>query len=234
VSEPRIIPIERLDLAFTPVRWAFAEERRAAIDAHFAMRQRENPALWNGRVLLMHRYAIDRGVMRGHFLEADYASFAAWQDWGRPEARIFDCFAAAAILAADGAFLLGIMGPHTFNAGHIYFPSGTPDASDIADGKVDFEFSFRRELNEETGLNAGEFDSEPDWTVVIDNELIAVIKVLRSTLAAETLRARMLEHLAREAKPELADILIVRSAADFDPNMRRFVRAFLARRFTGG
>jgi len=234
VSEPRIIPIERLDLAFTPERWAFAGERRAAIDAHFAMRQRENPALWNGRVLLMHRYAIDGGVMRGHFLEADYASFAAWQDWGRPDAGIYDCFASAAIRAADGAFLLGVMSPHTFNAGHIYFPSGTPDPSDIAGGKVDFEFSLRRELNEETGLDAGEFEPEPGWTLAIDNELIAAIKVLRSPLGAEPLRARIRQHLAHEKQPELADIAIARTPADFDPMMRSFIRAFLAQRFAGG
>lgn len=41
----------------------------------------------------------------------------------------------------------------------------------------------------------------------------------------------MLEHLAREEQPELADIRIVRGTADFDPMMRRFVRAFLAERF---
>jgi hypothetical protein len=41
------------------------------------------------------------------------------------------------------------------------------------------------------------------------------------------LRRRILDYLAREAAPELADIRIVRSPRDFDPMMPRFVTAFL-------
>jgi hypothetical protein len=66
---------------------------------------------------------------------------------------------------------------------------------------------------------------------VFDKSLIAHIKVLRSGESAEALRARVLDHLARERQPELADIRIVRGAADFNPMMPRFVTAFLAQRF---
>jgi hypothetical protein len=232
VSQSRIVAIERLDFAFEPKPWAFAVQRRAEIDAYFTKLQSAKPALWNGRVLLMHRYEIAGGILRGAFLETDYASFAAWQDCGRPDVGIYDCFGAAAIKSADGAYLVGVMGAHTYNAGDIYFPCGTPDPKDVVGDKVDFDFSLRRELNEETGLNAGDFDPEPGWIVVMDNELIAAITVLRSPLAGETLRASILDHIAQEKKPELADVQIVRSAADFHPNMRRFVRAFLAHRLS--
>jgi 8-oxo-dGTP pyrophosphatase MutT (NUDIX family) len=181
----------------------------------------------------MHRLAIDDGVMRGAFLETDYASFAAWQRWGRPDVGIYDCFGAAAIQSADGAFLLGVMGSHTFNAGQIYFACGTPDPSDVADGaKVDFDFSIRREMQEETGLDPASFDAEPGWTLIRDGTLLAAIKVMRSTLDAGPLRARILDNLAQEAQPELADIHIARSAADFAPTMREFVKVFLTHRFS--
>jgi 8-oxo-dGTP pyrophosphatase MutT (NUDIX family) len=231
VSGARIIQIERLDLTFEPKAWSYADTRRAEIDAHFAGLQAANPALWNGRVLLMDHYSISNGILSGTFIESDYASFVAWQDWGRPVAGIYDCFAAAAIATADGAYLVGVMAEHTYNAGDIYFPCGTLDMEDIVNGKVDFEASVLRELKEETGLGASDVALDPDWVFVSDNELIAAIKVMRSPLAAEPLRALILETLARQRQPELADILIVRSASDFDPNMRGFVRAFLARRF---
>lgn len=228
---PSIFHADSLDLTFEPREWPFATERRAEINAFFSRMQVKQPALWNGRVLLMHRFALDHGVMRGAFLEADYASFAAWQRWGCPPADVYDCFGAAAVEAADGAFLVGVMGAQTLNAGQLYFPCGTPDPNDIVDGKVDFDFSLRRELKEETGLDAAEFTDEPGWTLVVDGVLMAAIKVMRAALDAESLRARILANMSREQQPELADIRIVRSSADFDPMMRKFVKAFLAHRF---
>ena len=79
--------IERFDLRFAPRPWPFADGNRAAIDAHFAAKQKANPALWNGRVLLAHEHGVTDGVCRGAFLETDFASFSAWRDWGRPPAE---------------------------------------------------------------------------------------------------------------------------------------------------
>ncbi len=230
-GEPSLFPVERLELAFRPKPWAFAEERRAEIEAYFADLQRAKPAIWNGRVLLMHRQVVRDGVFSGDYLETDYASFSAWRAWGGPPAGVHDCFGAAAILASDGACLLGVMGPQTFNAGMIYFPCGTPDPGDVVGGKVDLDFSVRREVKEETGIDAAEFTAEPGWITVVDGVLIAQIKVLRAAQPAEVLAARMRDYLSREKNPELSEIRIVRSARDFTPAMPGFVTAFLAHHF---
>jgi 8-oxo-dGTP pyrophosphatase MutT (NUDIX family) len=171
------------------------------------------------------------GVFSGRYLETDYASFAAWRAWGPSTAAVQNCFSAAAIRSADSAFLLGVMGSHTANAGRIYFPCGTPDPDDIVGDRVDLDLSLRRELKEETGLDVTEFTAEPGWTSVFDAPLIAHIKVLRSRDSAASLRSRILDYLARERQPELADIRIVRDPGDFDAAMPRFVTAFLARQF---
>ena len=142
MTEPlSVIHLDRLHLTFTPKPWAFAIERRAEIDAWFAALQREKPAVWNGRVLLLYEHSLVSGVFRGSYLETDYASFAAWRAWGRPAAAIRDCFGAAAIMTVDGACLLGVMGPHTTNAGRIYFPCGTPDRDDIVGTYVDLDLT---------------------------------------------------------------------------------------------
>jgi pyridoxine kinase len=228
---PSVFRVDRLDLSFAPSPWTWAEKHRAEIDAWFADMRRKQPALWNGRVLLMHHQVIEHGVLRGEFLETDYASFICWKHRGRPYAGVRDCFSAAAIQSSDGAFLLGVMGAHTFNAGKAYFPCGTPDPNDIIGGKVDFEHSVRRELREETGLSTDDFKPEPGWTMVVDGSLIGQIKVLRARESAKALHDRIIAFLAREKKPELADIRVVYGPGDFDQSMPRFVTAFLASRF---
>jgi hypothetical protein len=226
MQTPQLFHIDRLDLTFEPQPWPFAEERRAEIDAFFADLQRTNPALWNGRVLLMHRHVLRDGVFAGDYLETDYASFIAWRRWGSPYAGVRDCFSAAAIVSADGAVLLGEMGAHTANAGQIYFPCGTPDPSDIVGGKVDLAWSVERELKEETGLAIGELDIEPGWTTVVDGPLIVQVRTLRSAKSAEALHAQISAHLASEDQPELSGIHVVRGRTDYSPAMLPFVTTF--------
>jgi len=228
---PSIFHIDRVDLSFAPKPWAFAIEHRAEIEACFEAMRREKPAMWNGRLLMFHHLVVEQGVLRGECLETDFASFAAWRQWGRPAAGVRSCFSGAAVLSADGAFLLGVMGPHTLNAGKIYFPGGGMDPADRVADKVDLDLTVRRELKEETGLDVTDFKAEPGWNMIVDGPLIALLKILRSTEDGITLRERVLAHLSRETHPELADVRPVRGPGDFDGAMPDYVRAFLTTRF---
>jgi len=233
MPKPQVFHVDRLELAFKPKPWEFADERRAEIDAFWAGLTAKNPALWNGRVLLLYRQVMREGVFRGDYLETDYASFLAWRRWGTLGLGVHDCFSAAAIVSSDGAVLLGEMSAHTANAGAIYFPCGTPDPSDIAGDKVDLEASVARELKEETGFDIDRFTAEPGWTAVVDRQLIVQIKTLRSAFTTDELRARMLAHLASERQPELSEIHIVRGAQDYVAAMPPFVTSFLDWFFSG-
>lgn len=222
-----VVPIVRLDLAFAPRFWAFAEARRDEIAGHFEELRRDKPALWNGRVLLLHRHAIADGVFSGAYLETDFASFIAWRDWGFPDPAMRNCFAMGALRAADGAFLLGVMGAHTANAGKAYFPAGTPEPADVVDGRVDLAGSIVRELAEETGLAADDVTPAAGWHAVLAGPRIALMRVLRTSEPAERLRERILGHLRAEAEPELADVRIVRGPRDLDSAVPPFVTAYL-------
>jgi hypothetical protein len=151
----------------------------------------------------------------------------AWRDWNFPDTSVRNCFAMGAIRSADGAYLLGVMGTHTANAGRIYFPAGVPDPSDVEGDVVDLAANVAREVAEETGLTSAHVTAEPGWSAVFTGARIALMQLLQAREAAVELRARILDHIAREAKPELTDIRIVRSRADFDPMMPTFVTAYL-------
>jgi 8-oxo-dGTP pyrophosphatase MutT (NUDIX family) len=221
------IRIRRLELAFAPRPWPFAEEHRADIARYFEELQQAKPALWNGRMLLLHHHAVEGDVFRGGYLETDYASFVAWRDWGFPDTTVTHCVALGALRASDGAFLLGVMNAHTLNAGKVYFPAGVPDPSDIVDGMVDLDGSVRREVAEETGLDGDAYAAEPVWHSVLARSAIAHFKLLQARERAPVLRERIRAHLAREAQPELADIRIVRGPEDLDPMMPISVLTFL-------
>jgi 8-oxo-dGTP pyrophosphatase MutT (NUDIX family) len=226
-SAAHVVPVARLELALEPRPWPFAEERRPEIDAHFAELKRENPTYWNGRVLMLHSHMLEGDVFRGAYLETDFASHIAWRDWGYPDRQMRNNFSLAALRSADGAFLVGVMSAHTANAGRVYFPCGTPDPHDVTGTTVDLGASLRRELKEETGLDAGEFEPQPGWYTVFDGPRIAQIKVLQARARAAELRDRAVAFLEQQPAPELAAIRMVRGPDDLDPAMPGFVTAFL-------
>jgi 8-oxo-dGTP pyrophosphatase MutT (NUDIX family) len=233
MTPPEIHRVATLDLKVRSFAWPFAAERRGEIDAHFAAKQREKPELWNGRVLL-GRNAVHAGDhFSADFFETDFANFLAWRDWGFPDVSVFNGFGMGALRSSDGAFLLGEMGAHTANAGRIYFPAGTPDPDDVRDGRLDLAGSIVREVTEETGLDAADYTMDTHWSCVFAGPSIAMIRILQVELTGEALRLRIEASLARQMKPELYAVHLVRSRSDLVPVMPRFVSAFLEAQFSG-
>jgi 8-oxo-dGTP pyrophosphatase MutT (NUDIX family) len=223
--------VATLDLTFQPRPWPFAGERRAEIDAHFALKRAEKPQIWNGRILLARNPEFSADRFSAGYFEADFASFLAWRDWGFPDASVFNGFGMGALRCADGAFIMGEMGRHTSNAGRIYFPSGTPDLDDIRDGAVDIAGSVAREVLEETGLEPADYRAASHWDCVVSGAAIAMIRILEVAVTGDELRARIEANLARQRQPELAAIHLVRAASDLTAAMPRFVTAFIEKQF---
>jgi 8-oxo-dGTP pyrophosphatase MutT (NUDIX family) len=221
--------VTTLDLAVEAWPWPFALERRAEIDAHFALQLREKPAMWNGRVLLGRNPVFSGERLSASYFETDFASFL---DWDFPDKSVFNGFGMGALLSSDGAFVLGEMGRHTANAGRVYFASGTPDLDDVRDGTLDISGSVARELEEETGLAPADYQGEAHWHCVFTGPAAAMIKVLRVDMPGEALRARIVGNLALQQSPELSDIHLVRGTADLTSAMPDFVAAFIEARLS--
>lgn len=228
-TEPmaRLHRVTKLDLTVSDGPWAFTEQRRAEIDAHFAKVREAKPAVWNGRILLCRNPRAEGDVYRADYFETDFASFLAWRDWGFPDTTAFNCFGAGALRSADGAFVLGRMSAHTVNGGRIYFPAGTPDPSDVAGGRLDLGASVAREVEEEVGLKPADYEASASWAIVETGQVVACFRPLTSPLAATALQRRIETFLQSEATPELSGVKLVRGLADLDSAMPAFVTAFL-------
>jgi len=227
MNPPAIHRVTTLDLKLESWSWPFASERREEIDAHFAEKKAEKPALWNGRVLLGREASFEGERFSARFFETDFASLLAWRDWGFADSTVFNGFGMGALRSSDGAFALGEMAAHTANAGRVYFPSGTPDPDDIRAGAVDIPGSVAREMTEETGLTEADYRASPYWHCVVSGAAIAMIALLQAEWPAEQLRARIEAELARQEEAELSRIHLVRTRADFTPQMPLFVTAFI-------
>jgi 8-oxo-dGTP pyrophosphatase MutT (NUDIX family) len=235
----RVEKVDGIEAIVEPYTWCFAQDHADRIAAHWQKLIAARPRLFDGRVLLMHRGEIvERDGLRilrcGHF-ETSFSAFVAWRDFGFPDLSVRNIFAMAALRTTDDAFILGEMEAHTSNAGMIYFPAGTPDAHDVHDGVLDLAASARRELVEETGLNARDITFEPGWTLVHDSGRLACMKEARIAGDASSLVAAIESRLARDADAELARMHIVRGAADVPADrVPAFLLAYFNWIFTAG
>lgn len=234
LPERGVARIDRIEARYSDQLWEFALRDAARIAARWLERCTEKPALFNGTVLRQAAGSLDGPVFRALYHPCDYASFLAWLEAdGAPDPASRNGFALAALRATDGAYLCGVMAPHTASAGRIYFPGGTPDMSDVqADGSVDLGGSALRELGEETGLLPAEVTIEAGFTTVFDGPRVAFLKPMALSIGAEAARGLIRARLASQDQPELSDIHIVRGPADVDDRrMPRFMCDFFADRF---
>lgn len=213
----RVVGVDRCDLRLTGERWAFADRHGSEIDAHWAQRKADNPAFFNGALHLMTRHVMEEGVFRAEFVRTDFKSFLYWRETGAPDRSVADAFGSALLRSAEGHVLLGRQRPGNINGGLAYLPGGFIDARDVVeDGAIDIEASIVRELAEETGLEPAALERTPGFILTFLGPLVSIAAEFRSPLPVEELCAAISAHIAAEADPELAEMVVVRSARDLD------------------
>ena len=199
--------------------WPFAKVEAAAIDAHWSRRKAEQPGFFNGRVLMMTAASMqtssDGSQFSATLFEADFKSFLYWRETSHRDRTVRDAFGSALIRSREGHILLGRQHAGNINGGLAYPPGGFIDRRDIGpDGTVDIVASTGREVVEETGLDEGDLDPQGGLWLTTGGVQVSMAKEFRSPLGADALRARIIERLAGDPDPELADICIVRSIGD--------------------
>ncbi|HVV94013.1 MAG TPA: NUDIX hydrolase [Hyphomicrobiales bacterium] len=196
--------------------WPYLDENTAAITAHWAAAVAEKPALFDGRVLVARRLAVNGGRVETGYTEIPFSALLYWRHCAFPPAGALNCFGAAVVRSRDGAILLGRMADHTANAGRIYFPAGTPDRDDVVGDRVDLDGSILRELAEETGLAPPLlWPTDRRW-LVRDDPLACCARLIEVDCDAAEVERQVRMHLAAETQPELADAHLIRRRAEID------------------
>lgn len=224
----RLWRADAVTASLAPHRWSWAEANRERIAAHWARRKAERPAIFDGRVLMLSGVDDVAGHTVARFFETGYAEMTAWLDLGRPGEGVGNGFAMGALRGSDGGFILGRMANHTANAGHLYFPAGTPDLGDVTpEGEVDLAGSMLREITEETGLGPDDWTVAPRWTVVEEDGRVAFLREIHLSVPAVEACRYIRNFLATETRPELAGVEIVTPGQTFDAAIPPYLRTYL-------
>ena len=210
-----VVRIARCDLHLSTQSWAFAQTHADAIEAHWRAQLKTNPGYFNGVIHVMTSGAVAGDTFNASFIATDFKSALYWRACGYPAADAFDAFGSALIRSAEGHVLLGRQSAGHINSGLAYLPGGFIDARDVApDGTIDIAASIARELREETSLTASELTPLDGFTIVRVGPQVSLIREFRSSLPSDQLRSLIMSRLATDPDPELADIVIIRTAAD--------------------
>ncbi|MBL8895194.1 MAG: NUDIX hydrolase [Rhizobiales bacterium] len=220
-----VYPILSLDLQLTADPWDFALAERKRIDAHWAGLVAANPGLWNGEVLMCSRVTLADGGLSARFIRSDFASLAAWRDWGLQASDALNVFGSAVVVSEDGALLYGRMADHTLNAGRIYPPGGSLEPADVtADGRVDVLGSIERELAEETGLDVKDAEQGGFLAIFDDQRRVSIAQILRYPQSSARIARKVRDYLASEHNPELAGVEVISHHSQIDATMPGFAQ----------
>lgn len=210
--------VAAVDLVVEDRDWAYGEDNRDEISSHFTAGKSQNPALFNGPMMVLDRWEIAGDTFFGRLCHSDFASFLHWRDThaagGLDDlAGARNLFGSAAVRSSEGHLLIGEMAPHTANAGRLYGPCGSLDLADVIKARIDIDGSMARELEEETGLSLGDARAEPGYLIWFDGPRVAVVREYRYKSNARTLAAMVRGFLAADTAPELSAIHFVSSLA---------------------
>jgi 8-oxo-dGTP pyrophosphatase MutT (NUDIX family) len=209
--------VARIEAHLEDWDWEWSVKNRSAIATYWQSICGENKDLYDGFVLLMHQGGIEGDIYRSRYFKTQYSNFLALRDWGQPDKSVRNGFSCAALQTLDGAFLLGVMGTHTSNAGKIYFPAGTPDLNDCIGNRVDLAGSAARELIEETGFGPDQVIFDGRITLVDEALRVAFLCHAQLKMTAQDAVAYFRRWQSQQSKPELADLHVVRTKHDLIP-----------------
>lgn len=227
-----VVPVNAIDIVLDPAPHPFELENSVAIDANWQSEKAANPALFDGRIVLLSDLVYSDGVLSGRCHETRYATLLYWR-LDRDGAVAEHAFAHAALVSSDNALVAIRMGLHTANAGLVYFAAGSFEPVDFRDGQIDIEFNMAREVGEETGLDLASADRDDGYHLYSHENGSVIFRRYRLAETAASIAARIDAHVAAETDPEILGPVIIRGPitmpAGIVPHMEAIVHWHFSR-----
>ncbi|RUU07780.1 hypothetical protein EOD10_30810, partial [Mesorhizobium sp. M7A.T.Ca.TU.009.01.3.2] len=140
----------------------------------------------------------------------------------------------AMLVAGDNALVAIRMGPHTVNAGRVYFAAGSFEPIDFRDGLVDVDFNMIREVREETGLDLSGAERGKRYHAMSTSSGTVIFRRYHAAAPADEIARRISAFVATETEPEIEGPVIIRHAADLPDGLSPHMKPLIEWHFANG
>ncbi|MBO6902513.1 MAG: hypothetical protein JJ864_14315 [Rhizobiaceae bacterium] len=222
----RIFAIEDVDVRLEKGPSPFETANREAIERNWEREKKNNPALFNGTVVLLSSLRFAQGRLTGTCHAVSFAAFLYWRG-SRGHVSAEHCFAHAMLVSSDNALIAARMGPHTLNAGRVYFAAGSFEPGDFRNGRVDIHHNMVREVAEETGLDISNAPQAAGYLGYSSDAGTAIFRRYDLSETAERIAERVRRFVASEADPEISEPVIIRGGAEPPEGLLAHMRAIV-------
>ncbi len=227
-----IMPVDAVAVRLDPAPHPFELANAAAIEENWRREAAANPALFDGTVMLLSELAYRGRRLVGRCHAVRYATFLYWRGH-RQTPGAGHAFAHAMLVAGDNALVAIRMGPHTVNAGQVYFAAGSFEPADFRDGMVDVDFNMVREAREETGLDFSGAERGRRYHVLSTANGTVVFRRYQMAEPADVLARRISAFVATEAEPEIDGPVVIRDARDLPEGLSPHMKPLVEWHFSG-
>jgi len=213
-----IVPVRSAMVRLDPERHPFEKENASAIDENWRKETEKNPALFDGKVVLLSSLTYADGVLDGVCHIIRFATFMLWRKT-RPLGSAEHAYAHAMPVTSDNALILIRMAGHTVNAGRAYFAAGSFEPQDFRDGMADIDFNMIREVREETGMDLSACARDPSCHLRSSEGASVIFRRYYLDEPARVVAERIRAFVAAEEEPEIEGPVIVRGPSDLPADM---------------
>ncbi len=217
-DEGVIFPVTSINVCVSGEAHPYLRSHTAEIATNWEREFAANPALFDGRMLLMRALELTDGAISGECHIVPFSAFLLWRKT-RPAGAAIHLFGLPVIVSCDGAVIAIRMGQHTANPGRVYCAAGSLDPDDIRDGYCDIDGNMAREVLEETGLQLSAAVSVSGFHGLHGEGVVTLFRVYHFTETAAELIALIDAHITADPEPEIDAALAIRTA---DPELHAY------------
>jgi 8-oxo-dGTP pyrophosphatase MutT (NUDIX family) len=225
-----IMPVSNVDVRLDPAPHPFELANAAAIETNWQHEIEANPALFDGRLVLLSALNLDGERLFGRCHEVRFASFLYWRK-NRATDSAEHSFAHAALVSSDNALVAIRMGPHTASPGAVYFAACSFEPEDFVDGVCDPDGNMIREVGEETGLDISPLRRDAQMQLLSLENATAIFRRYWLDNPADAVAERIRAFVAQEAEPEIEGPVIIRKGEPLPEGTKPHMAAFAAWHF---